>query len=79
MPHSPRVERIDVSPDFVNGITAKRSDVVVVVGEEVSLGSISKTGALLALRKAVDNRRSATSAGKRDVETVRSAACRTRP
>jgi CheY-like chemotaxis protein len=55
VPHCPRVERIDVSPDFSSGFPTRRSDVVVVVGEEVSLGSISKTGALMSLRKAVDN------------------------
>ena len=55
VPHVARVERIDVSPDFSNGFPNRRTDVVVVVGEEVSLGSISKTGALMSLRKAVDN------------------------
>jgi CheY-like chemotaxis protein len=53
--HSARVVQIDVSPPLGSGFTAQKADVLLVVGEEVSLGSIARTGALLALRRAVEN------------------------
>ena len=52
--HNPRVMQINVSQPFGRTFTTRKSEIQVVVGEEVALISISKTGALLALRKAVD-------------------------
>lgn len=53
-PHSHRVMHVGVPQSYGTTFMARKSDVQVVVGEEISLVSISKTGVLLALRKAID-------------------------
>lgn len=52
--HSPRLIKIGMSAPYGSSFTSNRPDVLAVVGEEVSLVSISKTGVILALHKAVD-------------------------
>lgn len=53
-PHTHRIMNIGLPQSYGTAFIMRKSDVQVVVGEEISLVSISKTGVLLALRKATD-------------------------
>lgn len=52
--HTPRLLRIGMPAAYGTSYSAARPDVLAVVGEEVSLVSISKSGVLVALRRATD-------------------------
>ncbi len=52
--HVPRMVEIDVTQPYGNTFNPRRSDVHVVIGDEVSLISISKTGVLSSLRRAIE-------------------------
>lgn len=52
--HTPRVMQISLAQPFSSSFISRRAEVHVVVGDEVSLVSISKTGVLLALRRAIE-------------------------
>ncbi len=52
--HTPSVLRVAMSAPNRSSFAPQRPDVMAVIGEEVSLVSISKTGVLVALHKAVD-------------------------
>jgi CheY-like chemotaxis protein len=54
MSSTPRVIHIGDAPSYGSAVSPGKSELQVVVGEEISLVSISKTGVLMALRKAVD-------------------------
>ncbi len=54
IPHTHRIMHVGVPQSYGTTFMTRKSDVQLVIGEEISLVSISKTGVLLALRKAVD-------------------------
>jgi CheY-like chemotaxis protein len=53
-PHAHRIMHVGLSQPYGTAFLRQKSDVQVVVGEEISLVSISKTGVLMALRRAID-------------------------
>lgn len=52
--HAPRVLRVSMPVPYATSFSGSRPEVLAVIGDEVSLVSISKSGVLVALHRAVD-------------------------